>query len=265
MMDLKLLQQQFMSHLLGQPSEVEKTIQSTKMMTAHDRLHIYAYAYRMRLKEALQTDFEKLHTYIGDEQFDALMDRYIDTYPSHTTSLRYFSTDLPTLLEQESPYNQFPEVVELAQIEQTFASSFDADDAPCLTLESFASIPEHAWPSLQLSFQPSLQILGCHSNAFAIWKAVSAEDTPPEKQIKEEPDFWVVWRRPDLITHYRPLHQAEHVALTAMMAGATFADLCEHMLAYFSEQETPMKAIGFLQSWVQEEMLSGLNVDESVS
>lgn len=262
MVALKQLQQQFMSHLLGQDSEVEQLIQSTEMMSAHERLHIYANAYRMRLKEALQTDFEKLHSYLGDAQFDALMNNYIDLHPSHTTSLRYFSVALPELLTQEAPYNQFVEVSELAKIEQTFANSFDADNARYLSLEDFATIPEQAWPSLQLQFQPSLQIVGCHSNAFDIWKALSAEETPPAKQLKSEPDYWVVWRRPDLITHFRPLQQAEHTALTAMLAGASFAELCEKMLSFFSEQETPVKTIGFLQSWVQEEMLAGLSFEQ---
>lgn len=260
-MDLKTLQQQFMAHLLGQPSDVEETIESTTMMSAHDRLHIYANAYRMRLKEALHTDYEKLHSYLGDAQFDALLERYIDAYPSHTTSLRYFSIALPTLLEQAAPYNQFPEVVELAKIEQTFANSFDAGNSQTLTLESFASIPEHAWPSLQLSFQPSLQIVSCQTNAFAIWKALSDNEMPPQKEVAQDLSYWVVWRRSDLITHYRPVSVTEHDGLTAMLAGENFAQLCERMLAYFSEQETPMQAIGFLQGWVQEEMLADLRFD----
>lgn len=263
MVELKTLQQQFMSHLLGQPSDIEQAIQSTAMMSAHDRLHIYANAYRMRLKEALQTDYDKLHSYLGDAQFDALLEQYIEAYPSHTTSLRYFSIDLPALLEQEAPYNQFQEVIELAKIEQTFANSFDADNAQTLTLDDFASIPEAAWPSLQLRFQPSLQIVSCRTNAFAIWKALSADETPPPKEVKQELSYWLVWRRSDLITHYRPLSVAEHHGLTAMLAGENFAQLCECLLAYFSEQETPMQAIGFLQGWVQEEMLADLSFESS--
>lgn len=259
MMDLKAIQQQFMAHLLGQSSAVEQLIQSTEMMSAHDRLHIYANAYRMRLKEALQTDFEKLHAYLGDVQFNALMERYIESYPSHTTSLRYFSTALPDLLEQQAPYKQFPEIIELAKIEQAFATSFDADTADYLMLEAFSEVPEPAWPELRLQVQPSLQLLDCYSNAFALWKALSAEEDPPAKVISKEPEHWVIWRRSDLITHYRPLQLGEDVALAAVINGATFSSVCESLLAFYSEQETPMKAVAFLQAWVQEEMLTGLS------
>jgi hypothetical protein len=259
MQDLKSLQQAFMAHLLGQPSAIEAAVESTRMMSAHERLHIYANAYRMRLKEALQTDFEKLHGYLGDVQFDALMNHYIDLYPSHTTSLRYFSENLPAMLGDNPPYNEFSEVVELAMIEQAFGNSFDADNADYLKLEDFAAVPEQVWPGLQFSFQPSLQILPCRTNAFAIWKALAAEKSPPEKQLKGETEHWVIWRRSDLISHYRPLQAAEKAALTAALSGDNFAVICETLLAFFSEQDTPMRAIGFLQSWVQEEMLAGLD------
>lgn len=257
---LRQLQQQFMSHLLGQPSTIDSQIQSTQVMSANDRLHIYGNAYRMRLKEALETDYDILHAYIGDEQFHALMDHYIDSYPSNTTSLRYFSTMLPIMLQQQSPYKHYPEIYELALIEQVFANSFDADNAAVINLADFASVPEQAWPSLQFNFQPSLQLVKCESNAFAIWKALSAEEMPPEKQLKSQ--RWVVWRRSDLITHYRPVEDAEFVAINEARSGATFAELCEQLLAFYSEQETPMQAVGFLQSWVQEEMLAGLNFQD---
>lgn len=262
MSELRQLQQQFMAHLLGQTSVIEAKIQSTKMLSAVERLSIYANAYRMRLKEALETDYDKLHGYLGDDQFNQLMDFYIDSYPSNTTSLRYFSTKLPAMLQQQTPYKHYPEIYELALIEQMFANSFDAGNAEVVNLADFGSIPEQSWPSLQLHFQPSLQLMACQSNAFAIWKALSAEETPPEKQLKQQPQHWVVWRRSDLITHYRPLEEAEYTAVNAALSGATFADLCEQLLAYYSEQDTPMQAIAFLQSWVQEEMLCGLHFAE---
>lgn len=260
-MELRSLQQQFLYHLLGESTGLEKVIESTPMMSARDRLNIYANGYRMRLKEALQTDFDKLHSYLGDAQFDALMNRYIDTHPSHTTSLRYFSIALAEMLAQESPYSEHIELAELAKIEQAFANSFDAGNAACLSLEHFASIPEQAWPSLQLTMQPSLQIMACYSNAFAIWKALSAGELPPEAQHRDEVEYWVVWRRPDLISHYRPLAFAEYTALKSMSEGDSFAELCEQLLDLFSETDTPIKAIGFLQSWVQEDMLAGLDYD----
>lgn len=94
MSELQDLQYRFMDYLLDQSSEVVDDIQSTPVLSAKDRLDIYASAYKLRLKEAITTDYDKLAAYLGDKQFDQLMERYIEKYPSHTANLRYFSIDL---------------------------------------------------------------------------------------------------------------------------------------------------------------------------
>ncbi|MCX4186689.1 DNA-binding domain-containing protein [Methylophaga sp. OBS4] len=255
---LRDMQQNFMQYLLGQDSGIDSQIESTPMMSAAERLHIYANAYRLRLKEALETDYEKLHAYLGDQQFDLLMDRYIDAYPSQTTSLRFYGMDMPTILTGITPYNQHAELYELALIEQAFANSFDAADAAVITLEDFAGIAQHAWPELKLGFQPSAQLLQLKTNAFAIWKALANEKTPPAAVLHDNEECWLLWRRSDLISHYRPVDPAEQAALSAAVAGHSFAEICEVLLNYFSEEETPMKAIGFLQRWVEDETLCAL-------
>lgn len=261
-MELKQLQHQFMAYLLGQKKDIVNNIQSTPMRSAEGRMDIYANAYRMRLKEAMTTDFEKLHTYLGDEQFDMLMDRYIDVYPSHTTSLRYFGNHVPELLEKP-PFDEIPVLKELAIIERAFANSFDAKDAQFASVAQLAEVEPSLWAYLQLKLQNSLQILPFSYNTFAIWKALSDEATPPDVEKKAEDSLWVLWRKSDLISHYRPLSAAEAAALIAAQQGETFAEICERLLDFFSEEETPVQAVTMLQSWLQEEMVAELAVVEA--
>lgn len=256
MSDLQDLQSGFMDYLLDESSAMINNIESTPMLSAKGRLDIYAIAYRLRLKEAITTDYDKLASYLGDEQFEQLMDCYIEKYPSHTTNLRYFSTKLPDLVRDEAPFNSLPELYELACIERAFADSFDAKDLQFATLDDLATLPEEAWGTLQFVLQKSVQILWLNHNSFPIWKALDDEDTPPEVE-KTNASTWILWRREDLISHYRMLAEAEVAALELVMKGETFAVICEKLLDFFSEDETPMKAIGFLQSWVNEQMLAG--------
>ena len=150
MSDLRQIQHEFMGHLLGQSTPIDSQIVSTSVMSAQQRLSVYASAYRLRLKEALSTDYEKLHVYLGDEQFDQLMDDFIDTHPSSTFSLRYYSIDLPDWLQSQASYQQFPQVIELAKIEKAFADSFDAETVAATELNALAMLPEHAWPTLRM-------------------------------------------------------------------------------------------------------------------
>jgi len=253
------LQQNFMNYVLGESSDMVEKIESTPALSAKGRLDIYATAYKLRLKEAITTDYAKLHSYLGDEQFDAVMERYIDKYPSHITNLRYYSISMPILLREERPFNQMPVLAELATIEAAFADSFDAEDHSFVTINNLAELAPEAWATLQLKFQKSVQVLTIEHNSFAIWQALSAEETPPEANKLEPVVSWVLWRKADLVSHYRALDAAEFSALELAMQGENFSTICERLLDFFSEEETPMKAVGYLQSWIQEEMLSELN------
>lgn len=253
---LEDLQSRFMDYLLDESSAVVDDIESTPMLSAKGRMDIYATAYKLRLKEAITTDYGKLGSYLGDEQFDQLMEKYIEEYPSHTTSLRYFSIKLPELVRGEEPFNQIGELYELACIERAFADSFDAKDRQFAVQDDLVTLPEAAWGALQFIFQKSVQILWLEYNSFPIWKALADENIPPTAE-KTGSTAWVLWRRSNMISNYRLVSVAELAALHLAMKGDTFAAICEKLLEFFSEEETPIKAIGFLQSWIAEEMLVG--------
>jgi len=258
MSELHDLQQNFMNYVLGESSDMVENIESTPALSAKGRLDIYAYAYKSRLKEAISTDYDKLFSYLGDEQFDALLERYIEKYPSHVTNLRYYSTNMSSLLREEAPFNQIPVLAELATIEAAFADSFDAEDHSFVTITNLAELAPEAWATLQLDFQKSVQILAMEHNSFEIWKALSDEEAPPEATNSEQVVMWVMWRRSDLVSRYRALAEPEYEALKLAKTGENFSVICEKLLDFFSEEETPMKAVGFLQSWIEEEMLSEL-------
>jgi len=256
---LQELQHGFIDYLLGQPSDISQHIQSTPGLPAEKRLNIYAYAYKARLKEAIGTDYEQLHSYLGDEQFDQLLERFIEKYPSEETNLRYYSINMPTLLRNEEPFNNLPILAEIAEIEAAFANSFDAADSTILTINDLASLPETAWETLSFELHPSLQLLSYNFNSFAVWKALSDEETPPETVQYNSPETWLMWRDSQLITRYRPVLNEEASALAFARQGQSFPAICEALLDYFSEDEVPVKAITFLQTWMQEGLVSKLH------
>ena len=88
---LRKLQHDFLGYLLDESSnDIVDSIESTPHRSAEQRMALYGNAYVLRLKEALSTDYERLHSYLGDDLFDSLMQRYIEHYPSQHLSLRYF-------------------------------------------------------------------------------------------------------------------------------------------------------------------------------
>ncbi|MEE9327193.1 MAG: DNA-binding domain-containing protein [Cocleimonas sp.] len=265
MTPLRELQASFMKYLhsegsqLGETqhaegSEIAQHIQSTPDATAQRRLDIYAIGYRLRLKEVITHDFDCLHGYLGDDLFDQLLECYITQYPSQHPSLRYFSQYLGELLSTQKPFADHPEIIEIAKIEHAFNHSFDAADCTTLSTEDLSEIAVESWPTLQIRFHDSVQLLPCKHNSFEIWKAISEENEPPE--LKQDNTTWLIWRK-DLISRYRALDEAETYALTRLIEGGTFSDLCEGLLDYFDEVQTPSQAVTYLQTWLNEMMVCG--------
>ena len=215
----------------------------------------YANAYRMRLQEALSTDYERLHGYLGDDLFATLMQQYIDSYPSHHPSLRYFGQHLVELVETAEPFKQYPEIAEITRIEQAFANSFDAADSDSVSLEQLAQLQPEVWATLTLRFHAAMQLLPQQHNSFQIWKALSNEEIPPEKAFDES--TWLIWRQ-ELVSRYRALENAEYAALKVAMSAGSFADVCAALMEHFNEQETPQRALGYLQQWINDQMVCEL-------
>ena len=256
MLALRKLQHEFLGYLLDDSAVgIVERIESTPRRSAGQRMTFYGNAYTLRLKEALTTDYERLHSYLGDELFETLMQQYIESYPSHHPSLRYFGQHMVELVEQQEPFKQLPEVAEIARIEKAFGDSFDAADCQCTSLDQLAQLNPEAWATLTLHFHDSVQLLPQHYNSFQIWKALSNEEMPPQKTASDT--TWLIWRQ-DLVSQYRALESAELAALNVAMSAGSFADLCAVLLEHFSEQETPQQAVGYLQRWINDQMVCEL-------
>jgi hypothetical protein len=254
---LRQLQQAFFGHLVGLPTDVISHIKPTAETSAEQRLHIYASGYRLRLKEAISTDYERLHGYLGDELFEQLMDGYIDKHHSHHPNLRYYSQYMPAFLADQAPFSEHPEIVEIARIEHAFNFSFDAANCATIGLERLGELAPDNWPSMQLQLHPSTQLISCNYNSFQIWKAISEGQTPP--RLEQESTTWLVWRK-DLISQYRALSEAEAHTVELALSGANFSDICEALLNYYNEEQTPQQAVIYLQSWIKDMMVCELQV-----
>jgi len=183
---LRNLQHEFLGYLLDRSAaEIIGRIESTPRRSAEQRMVLYGNAYTLRLKEVLSTDYDRLYSYLGDELFETLMDRYIENYPSHHPSLRYFGRHMVELVERLEPFCHLPEVAEIARIEKAFGDSFDAADCESTTLDQLARLDPETWATLKLGFHDAVQLLPQHYNSFQIWQALSDGETPPRKTVDE--------------------------------------------------------------------------------
>ncbi len=247
---LRSLQDNFQAHVLEGEESMLARISPDARPSAAARLAIYANGYRLRLLEALHSDYPALHTLAGDELFEQIGRAYIDAHPSTHYSIRYFGQHLSAFLAATAPYSDTTALSEMAALEWSLSLAFDAADATVITVETLAALPPDAWPGLRLSFHPSVHRHDFHWNMPELWSAIDAQSEPQAPQRYPQARAWLIWRR-ELQNYFRPLDPAEAWALDSMRDGATFAAVCEGLCAYLDAEQVGLQAAGFLKGWVQ--------------
>src|SRR5580658_8893615 len=129
---------------------------------------VYKYAYSSRLVEAMRNDHKLLHSYLGDEMFDAMGEAYVAANPSQHPNLRWFSQALPDFLRATQPYSDYPVIADLAALEKALNDAFDAEEAPALALTDLAGIAPEFWNNLTFEAHPSAIRLDISTNASAV-------------------------------------------------------------------------------------------------
>ena len=252
---LRRLQEDFQDYLLTPDARMQPHVHGSAQVSAEERLAIYANAYRLRLLEALGTDYPGLHTVLGDDEFDAMGRAYIAAHPSAYFSLRWFGDRLSEFLRSTAPYSQYPVFAEMATFEWAKSDAFDAADSAVANISDMAAIPPDAWPGLRFIPHHSLRRLDLRWNVPTVWKEIDAGREPPELVESEYPIAWLLWRQ-DLLTYFRSLNVDEAWALDALLRGETFADLCEGLTEWIDAQNVAGHAVGLLKQWLTDGLIS---------
>jgi len=257
---LDKLQGEFQSYLLGAPNHAIDLVVDAGKIDAAKRLEVYAEAYKLRLLEALETDFVALLAHLGSDAFRELAFAYVDARPSLHYSVRYFGRHMSDYLREAPPYAQNPLLAELAAFDWALTTAFDAENDPVLTVEDMSSIDPQAWPNLTFRPRASVQRLDLEWNAPAIWKAADtgAETLPPPEQA-EHLIPWVIWRQ-GLDTFFRSLDVDEAFALDALIRGERFEAICEGLCEWIDPEHAAGRAAGFLRQWIADEMLRDFSI-----
>ncbi|MBI5783651.1 MAG: putative DNA-binding domain-containing protein [Gammaproteobacteria bacterium] len=279
------LQSDFQSFLLSGGENMPGRVTGTAKVSAETRLAIYYDAYRLRLLEALASNYPVLRAWIGDEEFEKAGLAYLAAHPSRHFSIRYFGHRLPEFLAATGPWSDKPYIAEMASLEWVLSETFDAENGAVMGVEDMARIPVDAWPLMRLQLHPAVRRLDLRWNVPTIWKAVNqntdAENssdscrgetsaTPaagkghhgetaftgvPPPQAGEYPRSWLIWRQ-DLRIYFRSLSVDEAWALDAARAGESFAAVCEGMCEWIDARNVALHAAGLMKQWITDGIVS---------
>jgi hypothetical protein len=254
-------QQAFQQYLLTSDPGIVDRIAGGAQTDPARRLRIYHDAYRLRLIEALGTDYEALRTLLGPEEFKTVMRAYVEATPSTYRNVRWYGSDLARFLRDTPPWSQRPLNHELALFEWTLTLAFDAADAPVVRFEDLAQLRAEHWPSLKIELHPSVHVIALRTNAPSFRKASDAGTPLPAPSIAEAPIPWLVWRK-DLGVSFRSLSEPEAWGLNAVREGADFSALCEGICEWLDADQAPAQAAQLLRQWVEDAVISRVKSEE---
>lgn len=262
---LKKLQQDFMQYLLDPTQQNGEQFQGwvseQSGLPATSRMQIYANGYVLRLRETIDTDHELLGIYLGDELFEQMVEGYVRAHPSTFRSLRQFADALPDYLATDEFFSQYPQISELAAFERRLINAFDAADSTQATFAELQAIAPELWPGIQFRFHASVQIFRCQTNAVESWQALKAEQAPPAPEVGEQ-RTWLIWRGQERLTEFMSIAPYQHALLIGFLQGNNFAQQCEQMLSWFSEDEAAMQVLQALQAWFEMGIIRSIVINE---
>lgn len=254
-MKLSALQSEFQAHILYGEDQIHECIVNSGTLDHRSRMAIYANAYRSRLNEVLAKDFPAVKLWLS-EAWDGLVNDYIDAHPSNSFTLRDFGARFPAFLAAQSLSEQGACLPDLARFEWAFCDAFDAPDHTALQPSDLAMIAADDWPGLSFVPVSSLQYLHSHYNLPALWRIQHEAVEEGVWQRSDEAILCLVWRKPDLASHFRCLSADEAEAFLLMVQGENFSTICAALLSWHEPEQVGLRAAGLLKTWITDGLIN---------
>src|SRR6266550_6557070 len=106
--------------------EADEHILPSRTLSAAERVGVYHGMYLSRFAEALAVDYPALAHFLGEHDFNAVVARYVQKYPSRSYTLNRLGDSLPEFLDGFER--------DLARLELAMTTVFDEEETPSADL-----------------------------------------------------------------------------------------------------------------------------------
>ncbi len=256
-MSLPSIQERLQAFVLRGEHDIEQHVIGTARVPVATRLGIYGDAYRIRLSEALASNYPALVQLLGEVDFAALAAAYIESHVSRWPSIRHYGGELAQFLTTAERYHDVPLLAELAAWEWAMTEVFDAADEDALDVAALTSVPPEEWADLRFDFHPAIRRPDLCWNVPQTWKALTSGGERPQPELAARGQPWLLWRH-QLQIRFRSLAHDEAAAFDALRAGAKFGDACLILCEHLTAEHAPIRAATSLRSWTESGLIVGV-------
>lgn len=240
---------------VGQASRAVEQVVGDARASAEERLQVYATMYRLRVAEALESQFPRVARALGPEAFAEAAVAFVAAVPSRDPSLRWLGRAFPAWLADNRAKE--PDLVALARLEWARADVFDLADQPALTVDDLRGLAPEAFAELPLRLIDAHRFVDAGAAALELWAALR-DDAQSEPNAGTSPVAGggaLVWRQ-DVAVYHRGLASDERAALESLVPGTTFGLVCERLPVGRTDEEAAARAFGWLSTWALDGLLA---------
>jgi Putative DNA-binding domain len=255
MSDLRTLQQQMQHAVLADRPRLVHDWRGDELASVADRLDVYRRGYRIRLHDALATEYPGLALMAG-KRFEHLLAGYVEAHPSGHYNIRWYGAGLAAFLDYGLPWSKQPALADMARLDWAISTAFDAADEAVISATQLAELPGDAWANLRLRAPGHLQLLSCGCNIDAFRRAADRSAPRPHLRRYTRHHHLLVWRQA-LAVRYRSVEDDERAALTAVMHGESFSQLCERLADRHGPSSAMHRAVQLLHRWLEDGLVAG--------
>jgi hypothetical protein len=257
MSTLRAMQRALADALLA-PKAAPDGLRGDALADRASRLAVYQHGYRVRLRDALATEFPGLALMAG-RRFEPLLDAYVQAHPSGHYNIRWHGAGLAKFLETAAPWRSQPALAPMARLDWAISTAFDSADQMPVSPTALAGVPPHAWATLRLVPLANAQLVACTANADAFRRAADRAAPRPRLRHLSQVRQVLVWRAA-LDVRYRRLGADEALALQGVLQGEPFARVCERQAERGPAGAVLPRMAAWLQQWLADGLLGGLVV-----
>ncbi len=239
-------------------AQAREHVTGNKYLSPAEQVDVYREQFWIRHTSCLVEDFPGLGGVLGQEDWEKLIEGYLEKTAPTSWTLRDLGDRLPQYVENEATWLPHHDLcVDMARLEWLYTEIFDAPDAVPLDAKKLEAIPEAAWQKALVELNPALRLLRVNYPVAELRVELRTRALQQEQELepvpipKPEAQNLVLYRGKNLDLFYRTEDDSAFAVLEALEQGVPLVPACERALERGKEDaETLAAKVGqWFQTW----------------
>ncbi len=245
---------------VGDPSRAAAAVVGDGRASAEQRVQVYATMYRLRIAEALESQFPRVARALGPEAFAEAAVAFVADAPSRHPSFRELGRGFADWLARRPPGapDDLTALAALARLEWARTEVFDLADQAVLTVDALRALSPDQFAELPLRLVDAHRFVDVDRTVLETWARLrdpADGAAEPAAASGDATGSALVWRQ-DVAAYHRGLGASERSTLEQLAGGTTFGAVCERLSDGRSDQEAAAQAFTWLSTWALDGLLA---------